>query len=216
MTRVRNIVPGSAPRTQQPGRGGWCKVRFVSNLSYMGDDHPDAAAKNLDDASALFGARRFDGAAYLAGYVVECSLKTVIVVHEIAKQAGLTPVTLAAGMASSTAPVVAALPGSYQKARLASKSPTTKKPPTSHDLENLSREAVALASQPGAATAGYTPPDPTAQPIPPAIYAMGWTESLRYSSPGAIGRTTAQAWVDEARKVYQATVAKMRRDGVVF
>ncbi len=43
-----------------------------------GDDYADAAGKHLADAVALFCAGRFDGAAYLSGYVVECALKTVI------------------------------------------------------------------------------------------------------------------------------------------
>lgn len=42
-----------------------------------GDDHPDAAQKNLRDSAALLAASRADGAAYLSGYVVECSLKTI-------------------------------------------------------------------------------------------------------------------------------------------
>jgi hypothetical protein len=199
-----------------PLSGLWCKVCLVSNLAHDGDDHPDAAGKNLDDAMALIAAQRFDGAGYLAGYVVECSLKTLIILQEIARHAGLTPTALAQGLAASSAQVVAALPGGYQKARQASKSPKAKQPQTSHDLETLSKEAVALASQPGAATARYAPPDPMAQPIPPSIYVMGWTESLRYTSSGTLGRTVATGWVDEARKVYQATVAAMRRDGVVF
>lgn len=45
-----------------------------------GDDHPEAARKHLDDASVLLPAGRADGAAYLAGYVVECSLKSLILV----------------------------------------------------------------------------------------------------------------------------------------
>jgi len=45
-----------------------------------GDDHPDAAGKHLDDASVLLPAGRSDGAAYLAGYVVECALKSIILV----------------------------------------------------------------------------------------------------------------------------------------
>jgi hypothetical protein len=43
-----------------------------------GDDYPDAARKNLDDAQALLGAGRYDGAGYHAGYVVECALKTLL------------------------------------------------------------------------------------------------------------------------------------------
>jgi len=46
-----------------------------------GDDHPEAAGKHLSDARVLLPAGRADGAAYLAGYVVECSLKSVLL-HE--------------------------------------------------------------------------------------------------------------------------------------
>lgn len=37
-----------------------------------------AAARHWEDAERLFGADRFDNAAYLAGYAVECSLKVLI------------------------------------------------------------------------------------------------------------------------------------------
>jgi len=43
-----------------------------------GDDHPEAAKKHLEDSKVLMTAKRYDGAAYLAGYVVECSFKTMI------------------------------------------------------------------------------------------------------------------------------------------
>jgi hypothetical protein len=46
-----------------------------------GDDHPDAAGKHLSDALTLWDNGRFDGAAYLSGYVVECSLKTLIILQ---------------------------------------------------------------------------------------------------------------------------------------
>jgi HEPN domain-containing protein len=46
-----------------------------------GDDHPEAAHKHLLDAGALLNQQRPDGAAYLSGYVVECSLKSLFV-HE--------------------------------------------------------------------------------------------------------------------------------------
>jgi HEPN domain-containing protein len=45
-----------------------------------GDDHPAAAGKHLMDAQILLEANRADGAAYLAGYVVECALKSIILV----------------------------------------------------------------------------------------------------------------------------------------
>ena len=43
-----------------------------------GDDHPEAAGKHLDDAFTLFVNERYDGAGYLAGYVIECCFKSVI------------------------------------------------------------------------------------------------------------------------------------------
>ena len=45
------------------------------------DNYPAAAGKLLQDASTLLKSRRFDGAGYLAGYVVECVLKTIIQVE---------------------------------------------------------------------------------------------------------------------------------------
>lgn len=45
-----------------------------------GDDHPEAASKHLADARVLLPAGRSDGAASLVGDVVECSLKSVILV----------------------------------------------------------------------------------------------------------------------------------------
>ena len=54
----------------------------MSNLKKSnGDDYPAAALKHLQDAEVLLKGRRFDGAAYLAGYVVECALKTLIQVE---------------------------------------------------------------------------------------------------------------------------------------
>lgn len=50
----------------------------VSRLAVGNDDHPEAARKHLDDARVLSEARRYDSAAYHAGYVVECSLKAVL------------------------------------------------------------------------------------------------------------------------------------------
>lgn len=38
-----------------------------------------AAGRHLDDARLLFGGNRFDNAAYLAGYVAECSAKVLLV-----------------------------------------------------------------------------------------------------------------------------------------
>ena len=43
-----------------------------------GDDYPAAAGKHLADAELLCGEGHYDGAAYLTGYVAECSLKTLV------------------------------------------------------------------------------------------------------------------------------------------
>lgn len=43
-----------------------------------GDDYPEAAGRHMQDSGALLAGGRPDGAAYLAGYVVECALKTLI------------------------------------------------------------------------------------------------------------------------------------------
>lgn len=48
---------------------------------HNGDDHPEAAKKHLSDAEALVKAGRSDGTAYLSGYVVECSLKSVVLLQ---------------------------------------------------------------------------------------------------------------------------------------
>jgi HEPN domain-containing protein len=47
-----------------------------------GEDYPDAAIKHCDDARRLLSGNRPDGAAYLAGYAVECSLKTLIQIEQ--------------------------------------------------------------------------------------------------------------------------------------
>jgi HEPN domain-containing protein len=63
----------------------------MSNLAtHNGDDHPEAAKKHLFDAKALVNSGRTDGAAYLAGYVIECSLKALLFFeHGVAGGSGL-------------------------------------------------------------------------------------------------------------------------------
>lgn len=60
-------------------------------------DYGSAAARHWEDAIILTQANRFDNAAYLAGYVVECSLKSLIEIsgtspkafqHELATLSG--------------------------------------------------------------------------------------------------------------------------------
>jgi len=44
----------------------------------VADNYPAAARKHVLDSEALLGLSRYDGAGYLAGYAVECTLKTLI------------------------------------------------------------------------------------------------------------------------------------------
>ena len=171
----------------------------MSNLARQGDDHPEAAAKHLDDAAALLAARRYDGAGYLAGYVLECAFKTIIILEEIAQTAGLTPTTLAADLKTGGPAINAGLESGMKKALK-----------LKHDLDKLSKEALRLASLSGAATAKYAPSTAAG-----AIYAGALTESIRYHKPGSVGATVASQWHIEAKIVYESTVAEMRRDGVV-
>lgn len=50
-------------------------------ISTSTDDYPQAARKHLLDAMVLEAAERFDGVAYLSGYVVECAAKALIQVE---------------------------------------------------------------------------------------------------------------------------------------
>lgn len=64
-------------RRQQRTRG-----ITVSNLAKPnGDDYPEAARRHLVDAETLLKDGRAAGAAYLSGYVVECSLKSLLVLE---------------------------------------------------------------------------------------------------------------------------------------
>jgi HEPN domain-containing protein len=50
------------------------------------DDFPGAASKHVLDGEALLAANRFDGAGYLAGYAVECTIKTLVQVEGAASR----------------------------------------------------------------------------------------------------------------------------------
>ena len=44
----------------------------------MSENYPEAAKRHLEDSKVLLDAERWDDSAYLAGYVVECSIKACI------------------------------------------------------------------------------------------------------------------------------------------
>jgi hypothetical protein len=68
-----------------------------------GEDYPSAALRFYADAKSLYRRRRFENAAYLSGYVVECSLKTLIVLSGGLSRDHLSPgLTLLAAKAVSS------------------------------------------------------------------------------------------------------------------
>jgi hypothetical protein len=71
----RRVGSSSMPRRLEGDR--------MSHLQLpSGDDHPEAAGKHLADAQVLLAAARADGSAYLAGYVVECALKSICILEQ--------------------------------------------------------------------------------------------------------------------------------------
>lgn len=82
-------------------------LRVSKLLLPSGDDHPDAAGKHLQDAKVLATGGRPDGAVYLSGYVVECAMKSVILLQSPALKANHDINGL-----SNHAALLAALPGS--------------------------------------------------------------------------------------------------------
>ena len=50
------------------------------------ENFADAAARHLDDAMLLKSQQRFDNAAYLSGYVVECAMKAVLTASSLTPQ----------------------------------------------------------------------------------------------------------------------------------
>jgi hypothetical protein len=132
------------------------------------DDFPGAASKHVLDSEALLAAKRFDGAGYLAGYAVECTIKTV---------AQVEGQTLG----------------------------------REHNLNNLSRKALALAALPTNRTARYlTNPNFTT-----LVYGgpPGWKETMRYQADGFIEQSDATRWVAEARRLYDEVIVQMRLNG---
>lgn len=146
----------------------------MSNMRQSsGEDYPDAARKHYTDARALLGRRRYDGAAYLAGYAVECILKTIIQMNQ-----------------PSSIPMI-------------------------HDITKLSTDAQRLATMPSCKTARYFPLGSTVTRLPYGAPPAGWKETLRYHFEGSIPRTTASAWVAEAKRLYEHVLWGLIKDGEV-
>lgn len=160
----------------------------MSNLRVGDDDHPLAAVMHLRDAQALHNSNRPDGCAYHAGYVVECSLKTVLL-HDDAWDA---------------------IAGEHDAAKLHACHKKLSGKSYGHRL------AVLAAAQLGAVGAKYWPDLP--MPPGPSASVFDWKETLRYRGEDpdfskAVDRATA--YLEWAEHVHACSIVAMRLDGVI-
>ena len=168
------------------------------------DDYPGAAKKHLDDAAALLAAKRFDGAGYLLGYVIECSLRTVVMLGEIVTRGNVAPALWRRELD----------PSSQTMRRLASvASREARAIGRGHDLGALADATTGYRHVLNSSNATYAPPFDTAKS--PFGGEDSWTESIRYRAEGDVDELKAEEWLQIVEKVYEATVAKMIRDGLI-
>lgn len=166
------------------------------------DDYPGAAKKHLNDAAALFGAGRLDGAGYLVGYAVECSLRTVVLIGEVAVVARIPQHRLHAELD----------PGSktWQRFRKVG-GDKARSEGRGHDLDSLAKATTGYAHVLNSQSATYAPRvDTTAPP-----FSGAWTEGIRYRAEGSVTREEAEAWLKRAEQIYQSTIEQMLRDGIL-
>lgn len=156
-----------------------CYVRRMSVLAQGNDDHPEAARKHAGDARVLLGSDRDDGAAYLAGYAVECAVKAVII-HD----KSFNPQT-----------------GATDAVQLGKWHKTLSSKPYGHDLAKL----LHLATTNVGARYAQLLPDPAFNPS----VVSNWSEKLRYRGMGSIKRTEAVAYVEWAGVAEQAIIEMM-------
>lgn len=176
-----------------------CYRRLVSSIRQdNGDDFPEAAQRHLDDIQALCDARRFDGAAYLSGYAIECSLKAVVFAGEIARQGSVAHSALKAELAR----------GSKTRARFDRVARDAARQDRGHDLAHLASQVATYRATLSGATASYAV-DVSKGPF------KGWSPKLRYCNNGKTAETEVRAWAQEAQTVFNNTVGRMILDGLV-
>jgi len=182
----------------------------MSNLATSsGDDFPEAAEKNLLDARCLARGTRWDGVAYHAGYVVECSLKTLLLVDALAHRAGGLPAV--ATKARSLLAGDSIIRSSIQELV----SPRT----FGHRIDKLRQASIGISVPPALAViasgrmARYLSRALNAR-RPSRIFG-GWSETLRYQRPGVVSGAEARRWCETAEAIYRQAVVRLRLDGVV-
>lgn len=177
----------------------------------LADDFPDAAEKHRDDAAALLRARRWDGAAYHAGYVVECSLKAVLLVGAIANRVG------------GTKHVKAAAPGKIAgDAFVQATIGALRGRSFGHNIGSLRSTVIGAASSGGPITvsphvARYVPRPLRTARVSKMFGATGrgWSEQMRYRGVGSVSRVDARAWCASAGRIFSQSISRMRLDGVL-
>ena len=145
-------------------------------LTDQGDDHAEAADKHYCDAHALLDRQRFDGAAYLAGYVVECSLKTHLLLAQCLVGRTIDQAQL----------------GKWAK-KLALK-------PLGHNLSNLLCETTTPSFARYCPAPSYSPGISAGDKI-----ISDWTESMRYR-PASISKEIAEEFLDSATAAYRSVL----------
>lgn len=174
----------------------------MSNLDIKGDDFPAAAEKMLKDAGVLHANRRYDGAAYLAGYAVECSLKTVLLIEAFARAVGATTTpSLAYALAT-------AAPGVHD--------PTLKA--IRYKVSHRVKDAIAIArgtkSEANLYACGKVT-RPYLRNARSALAVLRWNPEKRYGAAGTVSSRTSLRWVRGAKSIVTCTVGAMRSHGVV-
>lgn len=179
----------------------------MSNLKVGQEDFPAAAEKMQRDAAALLSAGRYDGAAYLAGYAVECSLKTVLLLEAYARVANVrTEADLLLNLALVSQETKA---NTLKDLRAISH--------TFSDAIDAARGTRGLRKTKFFASVWSSPVTLSFQRRIWNRYAvvLQWVPSLRYGGEGAFSHKRAKRWVNASTQMVTDTVGAMRRQGLV-
>ncbi len=181
----------------------------MPHLPSKRNDYPAAAKKHLNDAKVLLDNGRFDGTVYLSGFVVECALRTVVMLghaqHEAvaeAKEKGRKPDTLTRAFRRG-ARAADLIPVGARKAREFG---------GDHNLAELEKATTSYKDVLSDETACYVPA-PIVKNVP--FRELTKFVDIRYQAEGVMNAADAKKWFDEAKAVYENSVGAMIRDGLI-
>lgn len=178
-------------------------------MASKANDYPAAAKKHLNDAKVLFVNRRFDGTVYLAGFVIECALRTVVMMGHAQKEAcdeakekgrPAKPLTRAFRPGERALDLVRV---GAQKAREVGRD---------HDLAELEKATTGYINVLSEGTACYVPAS-VIKNLP--FRDLKKFVDIRYQAEGVMDANDAKEWFTEAEKVYATSVGAMIRDGLI-